>query len=343
MAEKITSLDEGYTFGDLSIYPEAVDPRDSLYIATNNGETTLRQSLSFNAKRIHVEDASKFPAKGILKLGPPPGEVGSFELVYYEKRSDTVFEDLDRGYAGSRQTHWKKGDYVTHAVGAEHHNILRDAVFNIETNLGTIERPVENSLNELLITLEQKWLAPRPMFRAAPWKAGPPPLTIRFQNFTMGHALRFLWDFGDGSSSDERSPIHTYADEGVYTVRLEIITTEGATGVVTKQNYISVSNDEIIPFFYVLPLEGTTAYSIETAAELGVSPTVFEFVDQTNGEITERFWIFDDGTSETVIDPNIHATTHVYEFPGVYEPSLIMTLVSGVPRRGFAEEKIIVL
>jgi hypothetical protein len=344
MAEKLSSLDEGYTIGDLSVYPEAVDTLTELYIVRNNAETTLKQSLGYNAKKIIVEDASQFPLVGILKLGPPPGEVGSFELVYYGQRTNSVFSDLIRGFAGSRQAPWQRGDYCIHGVHAEQHDIVRDSVYNIERNLGTEEFPTETSLNGILKALENKWLAPRILFRAAPTRFGPPPLTVRFQNFSLNHIIRYLWDFGDGVQSGERSPTHTYTAEGSYTVRLEVITTEGATSVMTKTNYILVDNDQVTPFFYVLPI-GTTSlgYSIQTASELGISPTVFEFVDQTDGEITERFWVFGDGTNSTVADPNEHSETHIYELPGEYDPSLLLVLASGVPKRGFAEQKVTVL
>ena len=61
MAEKLSSLDPGYVVGDLSVYPEAIDNVDILYLARNNAETTLKQALAFNGKRIVVNDASKFP------------------------------------------------------------------------------------------------------------------------------------------------------------------------------------------------------------------------------------------------------------------------------------------
>ena len=37
----------------------------------------------------------------------------------------------------------------------------------------------------------------------------------------------FLWDFGDGATSDELSPSHTYADDGVYTVILTVTDDDG--------------------------------------------------------------------------------------------------------------------
>jgi DNA/RNA endonuclease G (NUC1) len=55
-----------------------------------------------------------------------------------------------------------------------------------------------------------------------------------------GDALSYLWDFGDGITSTEVSPAHTYADNGSYTVTLSVTDRIGAedlqTGTVTIAN-----------------------------------------------------------------------------------------------------------
>ena len=81
MAIRISSLDAGYTIGGLSTFPSGIDNSQSLYEARNNAETTLRQSLSFNGKYIIVNDNSMFPSKGLLRIGPPPGKAGNYELI----------------------------------------------------------------------------------------------------------------------------------------------------------------------------------------------------------------------------------------------------------------------
>jgi PKD repeat protein len=50
--------------------------------------------------------------------------------------------------------------------------------------------------------------------------AGPAPLTVRFNDASLGGATGRAWNFGDGGTSALRSPAHTYAAPGVYTVAL---------------------------------------------------------------------------------------------------------------------------
>lgn len=45
--------------------------------------------------------------------------------------------------------------------------------------------------------------------------------TVMFTNYSTNAVIK-LWDFGDGTTSDEVSPTHTYAESGSYTVTLKV-------------------------------------------------------------------------------------------------------------------------
>ena len=348
--QRNSSLDLGYTVGDLSLFPLAQDDRDQLYEVKNNAETSLRQSLTYNGKYIVVNDNSAFPNRGLLRLSPPPTKqkLSNYELIYYDQKTDGIFRNLIRGFAGSRQGEWPTGSLLKNAVMAEHHNAVRDALINMERDLGTEELPAAETLNFILKEQENRFLSPKPLFRAFPIR-GAPPLRVRFQNFSAGPLIRFLWDFGDGTTSVEKSPIHTYQNEGIYTVKLNIITSLGAQGVVTKTNYITVDEEEKPAFFYVTPREG---YSRETAASLDIEPTTFTFVDQTDGDITQRYWIFDgagfsddlpiESQSIAQFDPNIHTIDYTYEKPGQYQPSLLVIFSDQKLKRTFLKDLVTV-
>jgi PKD repeat protein len=322
MTDRISSLDDGYLPGDLSIFPEAIDSKSSLFIATNNAKTKLIQTLTYNGKIIVVEDTSAFPPTGQLRIGPDIGEVGQFELVIYEAKTANTFQKLKRGYAGSKTFTWTPGNvYVTNPVAAEPHNAVKDCIINIEKDIGLRVSPDSESLNGILKAQEVRFLTPKPLFRVFPPK-GPPPHTVRFQNFTTGHVVRYLWDFGDGSVSLEKNPIHTYVNEGLYTVRLTVITSTGAQGIATKTNYIEVNVDESVPFVYVESI--SQPYSTQTANANSTTAKEFVFVDQTDGDIVQRNWVFGDGEIETQEDPDNHSASHVYAKPGTYTVSLIV-------------------
>lgn len=65
-------------------------------------------------------------------------------------------------------------------------------------------------------------------------------LELKFKATTT-YARSFLWNFGDGTTSTEKNPIHTYQNEGDYTITLTATGFEGTTEKVVTQD-ITVSS-----------------------------------------------------------------------------------------------------
>ncbi len=83
--------------------------------------------------------------------------------------------------------------------------------------------------------------APQPPvadFTATPL-TGNAPLAVQFTDLSTG-ATAWLWNFGDGASSTQQNPSHTYQNAGSYTVTLTASNAAGQS-VKTKTNYIAVS------------------------------------------------------------------------------------------------------
>ena len=138
--------------------------------------------------------------------------------------------------------------------------------------------------------------------------------------------------------------MHTYLTEGFYTVKLNIIVSTGGQGSVTKSNYIEVSEDIVTPFFYIVPVlpSSKSEWTSEETAQLqrnqgnpDAVATEFMFVDQTDANIMERYWIFDDGEKEQQSDPDIHVTMHTYNKQGVYSPTLLLVFADQTVKRSF--------
>ncbi|MFW9939406.1 MAG: PKD domain-containing protein [Candidatus Thorarchaeota archaeon] len=51
----------------------------------------------------------------------------------------------------------------------------------------------------------------------------------------------YYWDFGDGTTSTEKNPIHKYETIGTFTVSITIIDRDGDFDTKTKINYIEVT------------------------------------------------------------------------------------------------------
>jgi PKD repeat protein len=69
---------------------------------------------------------------------------------------------------------------------------------------------------------------------------GTEPLTVQFTNLSTGTWESLHWDFGDGSSSTNENPSHTYQNDGTYTVSLYLQMTDGESEEI-KYDYIVVA------------------------------------------------------------------------------------------------------
>jgi hypothetical protein len=76
---------------------------------------------------------------------------------------------------------------------------------------------------------------------AAENRQGDPPLTVRFHDFSEGNPVSWSWDFGDGSTSREKDPVHTFTKEGRYTTTLHIVNAYGSDSL-TRTDHILVGD-----------------------------------------------------------------------------------------------------
>jgi len=64
------------------------------------------------------------------------------------------------------------------------------------------------------------------------------PLTVHFTDTSSGTPIAWLWTFGDGNTSTDQNPTHTYTTPGNYTVSLEV---NGGADTCTRPAYIKVT------------------------------------------------------------------------------------------------------
>jgi PKD repeat protein len=90
------------------------------------------------------------------------------------------------------------------------------------------------------------------------------PLAVVFTNLSSGEIASVLWDFGDGSTSTEANPSHTYPTAEIYRVTLYV---HGPAGESTFQALVSVtdSSAQLLPAPTVVP-EATVAPEITEEA-----------------------------------------------------------------------------
>lgn len=138
--------------------------------------------------------------------------------------------------------------------------------------------------------------------------------TYQFINNSTGEDLTYQWFFGDGGTSTETNPIHTYTNEGLFTVGLEIIASDGCYEYHVYHLTIGDGLPDCQASFYY-------------ANDWQDSLTVL-FYDQSYSyfgiEVTGWQWDFGDGYTSTEQNP-----THTYASGGVYTVNLMVDFADG--------------
>ncbi len=93
------------------------------------------------------------------------------------------------------------------------------------------------SSSSTLVTVHPR---PRAHFEITPEKAVLPKDEIRFLNYST-NAVKFKWDFGDGSASDVFEPRHSYSKFANYNVQLVVYSEWGCSDSLTVTNAFSGS------------------------------------------------------------------------------------------------------
>ena len=81
---------------------------------------------------------------------------------------------------------------------------------------------------------------PSARFEIYPDKAVIPEDEVRFQNYSA-EAIKYLWSFGDGSTSEQFEPYHRYEKYGNYNVSLKVYSENGCSDSLMVLNAFSGS------------------------------------------------------------------------------------------------------
>lgn len=133
--------------------------------------------------------------------------------------------------------------------------------------------------------------------------------TVQFYNNSGGVSFTSLWDFGDGNTSTNITPAHSYANLGTYSVKLVITDSFGCKDSTTKVNYINVEKP-------------TAAFTMSDSVAACPPLTVYLTNNTSNGSTYS--WSFGNGNQSSNVNSSV-----TYTYPGVYTVSLIATNAAG--------------
>lgn len=134
--------------------------------------------------------------------------------------------------------------------------------------------------------------------------------SIFFNNTSSSDAVSFLWNFGDGQTSTQKSPKHAYSALGSYQITLQVFNQYGCDSLWSVPTRVRID---------------TPVVDFSIAATFSPCPPfVASFRNTSNRKDLRWHWDFGDGHIDTIENP-----TNVYFFPGLYTVRLIGTSSTG--------------
>lgn len=183
------------------------------------------------------------------------------------------------------------------------------------------------------------------------------PLQVQFTDWSEagGDIASWAWDFGDGATSADQNPSHTYSEPGTYTVSLSIASSTGCQSTMevvlpldtTGCNCPTVYDPVCVAGpggeIYHFPNEceancagfteddfvdcaPDTTMNCQAAMTYQVDGLTVSFTDFSFASTAIESWTWDFGDGQTGSGAN---PTHEYDTPGNYEVSLTITTAGG--------------
>ena len=195
---------------------------------------------------------------------------------------------------------WDFGDGVSSTLDSPTHVYWTSGIYTVAL---TVSGPAGSDMltHTNYITVYETTEAD---FTATP-RSGIDSVTVAFTNLSGGAYTASLWDFGDGITSTQESPAHTYTQPGAYDVSLTV-SGPGGTDTEERQDYITVYEHVVVDF--------------TASPTSGPHPLSVAFSNTSTGDYTASLWDFGDGATSTARNP-----THIYTLPDVYTVTLTVS------------------
>ncbi|MDF1672157.1 MAG: PKD domain-containing protein [Vicingaceae bacterium] len=141
---------------------------------------------------------------------------------------------------------------------------------------------------------------PTPIFSASPTTSCSG--TVCFTDLSLNAPTGWLWDFGDGNTSFQQSPCHTYAADGVYTIKLTATNANGGN-IDSIVNYVTINTAGQLLAASCSPV--TSAY----CCDYGVYQVDFNTISNPSLDGVEGYQDYSCTYSTTVTEGTIHSIT----------------------------------
>jgi len=243
---------------------------------------------------------------GIVTIAGASAPVASFTTNVTSGSNPLSVQFIDTSTNTPTKWFWSFGDGGVSEDSDPTHAYTIDGVYTVTLTVTNTDG--SHSVTKANYITSLKSVAPPVAGFVSTGATGSNPLSVKFVDASTNSPTSWVWSFGDGGSSIEQNPTHTYTSKGTFTVTMTA-TNSGGSNTVTKDAYVTVSQNTVAP----------TASFVATTTS-GFTPLTVKFVDTSINGPTSWVWTFGDGNSEFVQNP-----THTYTSEGTYSVTLTAT------------------
>jgi len=141
---------------------------------------------------------------------------------------------------------------------------------------------------------------------------------VIFNPILTGNIVSFSWNFGDGGTSTQSNPSHSFADTGSYNVTLIVTDSMGCVASVSHTNLFQII--------------GPTASFTSSNANGNCPPLVVNYTNTSSNDVVSWSWNLGSGMQSSFPNP-----TGTYLYPGTFDVYLVVTDASGCTDTAMAQ------
>ena len=217
------------------------------------------------------------------------GDCSVFDITFSDSSSNLFGENISWNWFFENNLSTDTGEQVTHVFsGAGVHNVT----LQVEDNWGC----------ESSVTQEVELINVQSLFVVD--TLGCTESAFTFQNLSTGKNLKYLWDFGNGDTSNLENPTHQYSTQGIFSPCLTVTDMYGCSDVFCIDDGIEIINPSV-------------SFNMDNAFQ--PCPPMFVNFENTSSNVLYYKWDFGDGSGYS----NIENPSHIYTTPGTYDVTLI--------------------
>lgn len=218
-----------------------------------------------------------------VQVTTPP--VAAFTAPNQCLNSASAFTDNSTGSPNAWD--WDFGDGGTDTQQNPQHTYLSAGTYTV-----TLIASNGTGCNDTTTRVVTIYPVPTPLFKADTVCAGNPSTFTDLSFIAGGSIASWSWNFGDGGSSTQQNPAHTYAAAGTYSVSLTVTSNNGCPGTLA-----------IATLVHGWP----TANFCVVPDKAPATDPIFSFCDLWSSDVVQWAWDFGDGAADNSATDPVHS------------------------------------